>query len=792
MQTKSLKFDVVVCGGGLPGVCAAIAAARHGAQVALVEGRPVLGGNSSSEARVSPHGAVAHWHNRMARETGIVEELMMEYAARTPNADNRQLWDLLLREWCEKEDNLTLFLNTQVIEVSTENGIIKCVRAVQVTTETTLCLYAKIFVDATGDGFVAAEAGATYRIGREARDEFSETLAPITGDQRTLGSALYLIAYRRDYPVHFTPPSWAKKYLSCSSLPQRPHDIHFIKTINALSKDESAYQIFWWVSSGGGKDVVHDAEEIYFDLLAELMGVWDHLKNHCTPETREALRCYDLVWWPSVALKREYRRVEGDYIIREGDLFEPKMYFDRVAYGGWPIDLHPPEGIRSKEPPCTQVFLNGLYSIPYRALYSRDVGNLFLAGRCISATHVAMASLRVMCTLAVAAQAVGTAAAMCACRNIKPREIIEKGLIKELQQRLLRDDVYIIGLRNEDPDDLARMARVETTSDASLLVEDTDGYLELVYDVGQQVCVSDGPITAVSVRLKSTLMKPTTVRLELYQSSKIGHLGKKAPLLARRDVVLPPKGEGWFSVTGLNIEVDEPMLLWVCLRAHRGVYWGYSRKEAFGTRFAVRYSGPLIPKPADGKALIAPFQESWFPINHCGRLPEELHDWIESTIGIESGRKVRATLNVRFNPVQRPYKGENVINGIARAEDFPNIWISDPAKGLPQSLTLVWDSPRRIREILLTFDTDLDAPERMFGWPREKFRFPFPVPECVKEYTIEVYKGGRWRHILHIENNYHRRRRHKLEKPVIADKIRITVLKTNGAASARIYEVRVY
>ena len=789
MEEKNMRYDVVICGGGMPGVCAAIAAARHGAKVALLEKRSVLGGNSSSEARVPPHGAASFWHNRMAREGGIVEELMLEYAARSPYADNRRYWDLILREWCEREPNLDLYLSTRFHSAEKKGKRIDSIRAVQASTETVFHLQAKVYIDDTGDGYLAASVGAEFRVGREGKEEFGENLAPEKGDRKTLPSALYLHARRREAQMPFAPPPWAKKYPDCSAFLHRPHEIDQFSSGSAISEDRSAYQLFWWFSLGGEGDVIKDNESIYGELVRELFGVWDHLKNHCTPDTREALSHYELEWWSHYPMRRESRRVIGDYVFKERDVFEPALFADRISYGGWPLDIHPPEGIRSPDPPCDQTFVNELYSVPFRTLYSKDIENLMVVGRCMSATHVAMGTLRVMSTLSAAAQAAGTAACLCAKRGITPRQVAE-GNIGELQQQLLRDDAYIIGLKNTDPADLAQKASVSGSSDKIMQAEKTDGFLELKYDLAQQVAVPRGPLNKLSVHLRSERDEHTPVYVDLYRSRKIGRFDEKKPF-ADLEFSIAPGQDTWVTVD-IGGEMPEDGLVWACVKKQPGVYWGYSDEEVFGTRFAVRYVGPYEPKPAHGKARIAPVKDKWFPINHNGRLPEELHNWMEETVGMQYDRKIRATLNCRVDPKSRPYAGRNVTDGYGRMENWPSIWISDPAKGFPQSLMLEWEQTQSIREILLTFDTDLDAPDRCLGWPREQHRFPFPVPECVRDYRILCDTGSGWEEIMSITGNYQRRRSHLLEAPVRTRGLKIEVQSTHGADTARVYEVRVY
>ena len=787
MEHIKVNYQLVVCGGGLPGVCAAIAAARHGVKVALIEKRSVLGGNASSECRVPPDGAAAFGHNRMARESGIIEELRLEYAARTPHADNRSFFDLILSEWCRKE-NIDLYLNTDILYVDAKDSRINSVTAVQTSTERMICFNGDIFVDATGDGFVAYEAGAGFMKGRESKSEFNEPRALDIADSKNLGSTLYFILNRRDYPVKFTPPEWAKKYHSCSDLPHRPHNIKAIAQKNALSEDDSAYQLIWWLALGGERDVIKNSEQIYSELVVELMSVWDHLKNHCEPETRKALECYDLVWWSPFPLRRGSRRIIGDYIMTENDILSAKLFQDRVGYGGRAIDLHPPEGVRSPEPPCDQMFLHDLYSIPFRSLYSRDISNLMMAGRDISASYVAMGSLRVMSTLCTAAQAVGTAAYLCLEKGVLPRELGSK-YIKELQQMLLKDDAYIIKTKNEDPEDIARKARIEATSSKALEAEDTDGFLELKYDIGQQVPVSESHINKIAVFLKSENTSPVSVNVTMYAGTKIGRL-QEEKILDEKEIIVMPGTAQWYEVE-FNKTVEPGTLLWICLSKNPGIFWGYTRKEAFGTRFAMKYDGPLEAAPAHGKARIAPIDDKWFPINNHGRLPAGLQSWLSETIGI-TANKPKATFNVRIDPVQKPYEASNINNGISRPEDWPNIWISDPKQPFPQSVELLWDKQEKISKVMLTFDTGLDYPERMFGWPRSNFRFPFPVPECVKDYDIEIWDKGQWKRIFSVCGNYQRRRIHVLEEALTTDKLRVVVKSTNGSTEARIYEIRVY
>ncbi len=448
VTTKNLDADVVVVGGGMAGVCAAIAAARNGASVVLIQDRPVLGGNSSSEIRMHIVGADCHGsrNDTDARETGILEELRLECAVRNPQR-SASMWDLLLYEWVKREPNIVLLLNTSCIGVKmASENLIDAVIALRNSTEDLFTVRGKVFIDCSGDGRLGAEAGAEFRKGREGRDEFGESLAPPKPDKKTMGSSILFITRKHDRPMPFKPPNWIRKFPRCEDLPYRVH-----------SSWEYGY---WWVEWGGELDTIKDNERIRDELLAIALGVWDHIKNSgLHPESEN----WALEWIGFLPGKRESRRFIGDYILTQHDLQRGEVFEDGVAYGGWPIDLHPPEGIDTKEPPNIAVKVP-LYNIPFRCLYSRNIDNLLFAGRNISATHVAFGSTRVMGTCSVMGQAVGTAAALCVRYNCTPREL-GKEAIKDLQQLLLKQDAYIIGVSNSDPYDLARMAEVKASSE---------------------------------------------------------------------------------------------------------------------------------------------------------------------------------------------------------------------------------------------------------------------------------------------------------------------------------------
>lgn len=430
---RKVRYNVVVAGGGMAGICAALAAARHGADTALVQDRPVLGGNSSSEMRVWMVGATAMGRNRYAAETGIIGELDMENLYQNPEG-NPYVWDSLLLDIILKEKRITLYLNTTVLGLSGEEDggeRLECVSAYQMTTETWLELHADFFVDCTGDGQIGFLAGVPFLYGREERKKFGEDMAPKEADSCTLGSTLLLYTKDAGHAVSYRAPQFA-----CSLA-----EIHRLVTENKkpLSIETNGCD-FWWVETGGEKDTVKDSEEIRLELQRLIYGIWNYIKN----SGRYPADNLELEWVGSLPARRESRRMQGVYTLTQRDILEHRRFDDAVCSGGWPIDTHPPGGIYSAQSSCTQIDV-GIYQIPLRCLYAEKPGNLFFAGRNFSATHLAFASARVMKTCAGMGQAAGTAAALCSRWKIPPSKLTAEQICG-LQQVLLWDDQWITGL----------------------------------------------------------------------------------------------------------------------------------------------------------------------------------------------------------------------------------------------------------------------------------------------------------------------------------------------------------
>ena len=413
--------DICVIGGGMSGLCAAVAAARHGAKVVLMHDRPVLGGNASSEIRMWIRGAAG----KENRETGILQEIELENIYRNPTM-NYSVWDTVLHQMILQEENITLLLNCSCLGCEMDENKISAVTGWQLNSYTFHTVRAKIFMDCSGDSILAELSGAAYRVGRESRDEFGEYATPDVADSYTMGSSCLIEARKTDHPCTFIPPQWAYTYPDDESMYLKNHDI--IGTgVN-----------FWWIELGGQMDTLHDAQAINEELIKTAYGVWDHIKNHGD----HGMENWELEWIGFLPGKRESRRYEGAYILTQQDLEEGHTFQDAVAFGGWTMDNHNPLGFQYPGYSSHHIAVKVPYQIPFRCLYSKNIPNLMFAGRNISATHMAMSSTRVMATCAVIGQAAGTGAALAVDKHILPTQISES-YIDLLQQQLLEDGCFI-------------------------------------------------------------------------------------------------------------------------------------------------------------------------------------------------------------------------------------------------------------------------------------------------------------------------------------------------------------
>ena len=431
MRTLNYQTDLCVVGGGMAGLCCAIAAARHGIKVVLVHDRPVLGGNASSEIRMWIGGA----RGKDNREGGIIEEIFLENFYQNPSL-KYPLWDSVLYEKAKAEENITLLLNTSCLDAEMDGDRIVSIKAWQSNAETFHVISATYFADCSGDSILAPLSGAKYMYGREAKADFGERIPPDVADKKTMGMSCLFQIRETDHKVDFVPPSWAYKYESDEDLPYKTHN----KSNN-----------FWWIELGGEWDCIHDTDRCRDELLKICYGVWDHMKNYGDHDVDN----WELEWIGFLPGKRESRRYVGKYIVTQNDVEAEGRFEDIVAYAGWTMDDHFPEGFYyNKGYPTIFHPAPQPWGLPLRCMISENIENLVFAGRNISVTHAAMSSSRVMATCAILGQALGTAVAQavheaCAVENVD---------IVKLQQTLMADDCYIPWLDREIPQ-LTKLAR---------------------------------------------------------------------------------------------------------------------------------------------------------------------------------------------------------------------------------------------------------------------------------------------------------------------------------------------
>lgn len=398
------NYDFVVIGAGMSGLCAAIAAARLGLKVALVQDRYILGGNNSSEVRVGLGGQI---NMPPYPSLGyILNEIGPDRIGNARGAHHYQDW----KKWdvIAAEPNISLFAGYTVVNAEMKDGKIVAVTAVEATNQNLIRISGNLFSDCTGDANLAVMAGAATMMGREARSEFGETLAPEKADDFTMGVSIEWYCEDWNTPCSF-PDSvdWGLK----------------------LDEDtvEPVHRANWYWEVGMRDDQIADAEKIRDYGMYVAYSTFSYCKNRLAK--KEDWECTHLTWVSHVSGKRESRRIVGDLILREQDLTRPIPYEDGTCTTTWRIDQHYPMEKNSADYPGEEWMSYGKlmpidpYAIPYRCLYSRDVPNLFMAGRDISVTHVALGSVRVMRTCAMMGEVVGMAAAVCCRRGSMPRDV---------------------------------------------------------------------------------------------------------------------------------------------------------------------------------------------------------------------------------------------------------------------------------------------------------------------------------------------------------------------------------
>ncbi|WP_139956269.1 FAD-dependent oxidoreductase [Flavicella sediminum] len=720
-KTTSLQSEFVVIGGGTAGVCAAITAARKGVKTVLIQDRPVLGGNASSEVRLWILGATSHMgnNNRWAREGGVMDEILVENLYRNKEG-NAVIFDTVLLEKVLNEENITLLLNTAVYDVSkSDDKNLESVRAFNPQNSTEYIIKAPLFCDASGDGIVAFKAGASFRMGAETQEEFGEKFAPDKAYGELLGHSMYFYSKNTDKPVKYVAPEYALK------------DITAIPRYKAIGKDDKGCR-FWWFEYGGRGDTIHETEEIKYELWKVIYGVWDYIKNSGNFEDVDNMT---LEWVGTVPGKRESRRFEGLYMIKQQDVIGQSKFDDAIAHGGWAIDLHPADGVYSELSGCTQWHSKGVYDIPYRSFVSKDIDNLFLAGRIISATHVAFGSTRVMATTGLCAQALGMAASICIENKIKPAQILENGLIKKLQNELNLFGQSIPRVPIQKESNLLSKATIKSSSS-----------LKLTKIIGDGEWMNLGTATAQLLPLKANqkykfkvlanVLEATNIEIQLRTSIKAENYCPE--LILETQISSLEKGEQEIEFE-FDTTLTEDQYAFVTFLSNDKIELKNSNQRFTGilsvfngVNKAVSNNGKQTPPAAIGVDTF----EFWIP----HRRPE--------------GKNIA----LEISPAIEVFEENNIRNGFVRPGKTSNAWSASLEDKNP-SLTITWDEVQEVSEIKLFLDTDYDHPleSTLMGHPEEV------APFCLRNYKITDLNGNL---IVEKQGNYQTINTWKLEQPI--------------------------
>lgn len=743
------NWEVIVAGAGIAGCCAAIASARQGAKTLLVDERKAPGGNALLGVPVNGAALL----NANARESGIVEEL-----ARTKayyNISNSEALSRLMNA----EPNLTCAWNKLVTAVcKDENDRITALQVRDTQTDERLLYEGKIFADCTGDGWVGYFAGAKMRRGREARREYNEEFAPEQADGNLMSGVLFGEAFLfrsvdTKVPAAFTPPVWAYRFPTAEAF-GRPVS-HFVYGD-------------WFHEHHGDIDEFTQPEKARDDLIRIVLGVWDYIKNVWQGRDRAAQ--YALNNIATSLAKRESNRIMGDYVLTQNDVEKGVDFPDAIGYGGWPIDVHNHAGIWGKPSPYESSRHVSVYPVPYRCIYSKNIPNLFCAGRNMSLSHVALGTVRVQGTLGVIGEAAGTAAALCVQTGLFPREFGQSHM-PALQQLLLKNDLYLIGRKNEDDKDLARKASVKASSvcgsrEHLKRTVNHDGFLPM--DRPYAICFPKGLYEKTENIYLCVSNKIPMAQYELtvdFKCSDTPDMGNLTELKTMTKTV--SYGENFPMPDGTTQYTQSP---------HGSMQWvKFDINETVNKPYIWMFLAPVADLTV---GLMTPPAPSFLSF---GQKADGTWEALSGCCGIYTEPPLTLPEDTAVKP---DYAPENVLNGISRiVKEQPNMWASDPAQALPQWLELAFPQPEEIGRVLLTFDTDLHKIFETYNDAR-----PFP---CAADYVLEGFDGSIWQTLAHVEDNCFRRRVHTFA-PQRLEKLRLTVTRTQGSRSARVFEVRAY
>ena len=735
------QADYVVVGGGIAGTCSAITAARAGLKVILIQDRPVLGGNASSEVRLWILGATCHMgnNNRWAREGGVHEEIIVENLYRNKEG-NPVFFDALLTEKVWAEPNITLLLNTAVytIEMAAPDKIGKVI-AFCSQNSTLYEVSAPLFLDASGDGIVGFLSGAAFRVGAETAAEFDEKFIMPAKYGKLLGHSMYFYSKDVGHPVKYVAPAFALKDIP-GKIP-RYKDIH---------RDSSGCRL-WWLEWGDELDRVFDSEKIKDELWRVVYGVWDYIKNSGAFKEVDNLT---LEWVSNIPGKRESRRFEGDYIMKQQDVMGQTRFDDAIAYGGWAIDLHPAAGVYSDYPGCTPYHSRGIYTIPYRCIFSKNISNLFVGGRLISVSHVAFGSTRVISTGTLCAQAAALAAVICRKNKILPRDILIGMHVEELQRMLMQTGQYIPGLQLDQPADLVRSAKLTPSGTFELTELAADGsWRELSTNTAMMLPFPKGKLPQLILTLKANAA--TKLTASFYVSQRLGNFTPDLRLASKEFQI--PAGESALEID-FKLTLNEAQYGFVNLEKNTNVSVALSEQRLTGVL-------SLFHRYTQGR--------------NNERGVEEIAMYTPER------RPGGKNLAIKFKPTLKPFDVEQLRTGLFRpAMSGTNAWVA-PLNERNPSVKCEWKLPQTIKTIILWLDTDFDHPMEscLMGHPEDV------VPFCVQQYKIMDDRG---RVIYETTDNRHSRNEIRLDAPLQTSSLTVELTRAHENVPVSLFGIQVF
>lgn len=745
-RVKRIRCDVTVAGGGIAGICAALAAAREGARVVLLNDRSVLGGNASSEIGIPMNGASHLGLNAAvyAREGGLVEEMRLRMAAYNEGGgyEKPALLDAVYFDMVYEEENITLLLNTSLYGCLVNHGRICLAYARHHVSNVVYELESPYYIDATGNGSLAFEAGCSYSMGREGKTEYQERKAPGEPDAYTMGNTIYFETVDCGHTVTYVPPAFARKV----------EEMPFLKDIHKPGNHRglSVKGAHWSLEYGGQLDVVYDSEEIDLELRRLVYGIWDYIKNSGKyPEAD----CYAIKRVYSRSGARESRRFHGDYLLTQKDIEEKREFEDGVCMGGWPMDVHAPLGIYDTAPATEFIPVTGVYDIPFRCLYSKEIGNLLFAGRNVSVTHIALGSTRVMATCGCMGQAVGTAAALCGELGMDPG-ILCREQIHQLRKRLVRRDQTIVGWHGSN----SMAGKFEAWADREKCFENREVTFchRLEEDLALGLMLETDKLESLMVWVENLAGEDTELVCRILEGDC-------------RETFLPARCQ-----KEIRKVVDAGMQGWLPLQVN-------ARRGADGKVYLAFATNGFLALGMGKVRPVGAVTFRMYPEGSCGTCN---HDSIPLDPGsgyLYLDHRYHRQENIAFcnlQPIQKLYAPWKTLSPYKRPYGEPNLWLGQGP--YPWTITFRAREPVKGSFFAVTFDTDLTVE-------------PLPrLPEClVRDVDIQVVYGGEqdpWKR--QIRDNWRRQVRIPLEGKEVVE-IAITILGSWGG-EAGIYGVELW